>query len=241
MCTIDGRMPGSVAEALRAAHASLGYLNSPAAGELDAAACGEVLTSLGELQTKLAAARAGFLARFDAAGAHDADGYGTSAAWLAAMARMSGPAAKAAVRQMRQLNARPALADALARGDISESWGAEIIEWTKKFPAGLRGPTDKILLEAAAGGASLEDLKTIAAAAFEQWRARHPDPDEDNGFDDRYVSVGTTFGGAACIRGNLTPECSAAVQAVLEALGKKQGREDTRTEAQRFHDALQQG
>jgi uncharacterized protein DUF222/HNH endonuclease len=43
------------------------------------------------------------------------------------------------------------------------------------------------------------------------------------------------------IRGNLTPECAAAVQAVLEALGKKAGSEDVRTEGQRFHDALQQG
>ena len=63
-----------------------------------------------------------------------------------------------------------------------------------------------------------------------QWRSQHPDPDEDDGFDDRYVAVGTTFGGAGVIRGNLTPECAAAVQAVLEALGKNQGREDHRSE-----------
>ena len=55
------------------------------------------------------------------------------------------------------------------------------------------------------------------------------------------MQAGTTFGGAGVIRGNLTPECAAAVQAVLEALGKKAGPEDTRTEGQRFHDALQQG
>ena len=55
------------------------------------------------------------------------------------------------------------------------------------------------------------------------------------------MQAGTTFGGAGVIRGNLTPECAAAVQAVLEALGKKAGAEDTRTEGQRFHDALQQG
>ena len=55
------------------------------------------------------------------------------------------------------------------------------------------------------------------------------------------MQAGTTFGGAGIIRGNLTPECAAAVQAVLEALGKKAGPEDTRTEGQRFHDALQQG
>ena len=81
----------------------------------------------------------------------------------------------------------------------------------------------------------------IAAVALEQSGARsRPDADDD-GFDDRYVQAGTTFGGAGVIRGNLTPECAAAVQAVLEALGKKAGAEDTRTEGQRFHDALQQG
>ena len=78
------------------------------------------------------------------------------------------------------------------------------------------------------------------AVALERWRASRPDADED-GFDDRYVQAGTTFGGAGVLRGNLTPECAAAVQAVLEALGKKAGAEDTRTEGQRFHDALQPG
>jgi hypothetical protein len=80
----------------------------------------------------------------------------------------------------------------------------------------------------------------IAALALERWRASRPDADDD-GFDDRYVQVDATFGGAGVIRGNLTSECAAAVQAVLEALGKKAGSEDTRTEGQRFHDALQAG
>ena len=80
MCTDGDQAPGSIAEALRTAHASLDYLNSPAAAELHAAACGPVLTALGELQAKVTAAHAGFLRRFDAADAHDADGYGTSAA-----------------------------------------------------------------------------------------------------------------------------------------------------------------
>jgi hypothetical protein len=60
-----------------------------------------------------------------------------------------------------------------------------------------------------------------------------------DGFDDRYVQASTTFGGAGVIRGSLTPECAAAVRAVLEALGKKAGPEDDRTEGRRFHDALQ--
>src|SRR5215470_12876016 len=157
MCT-GGRMPGSVAEALRTAHASLDYLNSPAAAELHAAACGEVLTSLGVLQAKVTAAHVAFLRRFDAAGAHDADGYGTSAAWLAAMAKMAKKDAKAAVRQMRQLNGHPHLHGALARGEVSESWAGEIDRWLTELPAKLPDGTEKILAEAAAAGAGLEDL-----------------------------------------------------------------------------------
>ena len=239
MCAPDG-VPGSVAEALRMADASMDYLNSPAAAELPAAACGPALAALGELQAKVTAAHAGVLRRFDAACAHDADGYGTSAAWLAAMTKMTRPDAKAAVRRMRQLTRHAHLHGALARGEISESWAREIDKWMKELPAELRPRTEKILAEAAAAGAGLEDLAAITAHALKQWQAQHPDPDDD-GFDDRYVAVGTTFGGAACIRGNLTPECNAAVQAVLEALGKKAGPEDTRTEGQRFHDALQLG
>src|SRR6516165_1086854 len=241
MCTDGDQAPGSVAQALRVAHAGLDYLNSPAAAELPAAATDSVLVSLGELQAKVTAAHAAFLRRFDAADAHDADGYGTSAAWLAARTQLSAKDAKAAVRRMRQLTEHACLQEALARGDISASWAAEIIELTRKLPAELRGDTDQILLDAASRGATLADLRYLAACAVQQWLSQHPDPDEGDGFDDRYVQVGTTFGGAACIHGNLTPECGAAVQAVLEALGKKHGPEDTRTEHQRFHDALQHG
>ena len=42
------------------------------------------------------------------------------------------------------------------------------------------------------------------------------------------------------MRGNLTPECTAAVAAVLESMGKRRGPEDTRTVGQRYHDALQE-
>ena len=236
-----GANPRSAAEALRLADACLDYLNSPTAGDLDGSACGEVLTALGELQAKLAAAHASFLRRFDAAGAHDADGYGSSSAWLAAKGRMSKRDARAAVRQMRQLGERPRLAGALAAGTITESWATQIADWTRKLPAQLRAETDRILVEAAVAGASLDDLATIAGLALEKWRSQQPDPDDDGpDFTDRCLRLGRTFGGAGVIRGDLTPECAAAVTAVLEALGKRHGGEDDRSEEQRFHDALQE-
>ncbi|HWD66501.1 MAG TPA: DUF222 domain-containing protein, partial [Caulobacteraceae bacterium] len=235
-----GGVPGSVADALRMGDAFARYLNSPAAAGLDGAACGEVLIALGGIQAKLAAAYADFLRRFDRADAHNADGYGSSSAWLTAKAQLTKRDARAAVRQMRQFGERKHLAEALATGGITDSWAVAIAEWTKKLPADMRDETDRILIEAAVAGASLDDLATIAACAIMKWRQRQPDPDEpDDRFDDRYVEVGTTFGGAGVIRGNLTPECASAVRAVLEALGKKGGPEDDRTEGKRFHDALQ--
>ena len=79
----------SVADALRMMNAGLDYLNGPGADELDAAACGSVLRSLAAVQAKFTAAHALVLARFDAADAHDCDGYGNSAAWLMAMTDMT--------------------------------------------------------------------------------------------------------------------------------------------------------
>ncbi|HXC82066.1 MAG TPA: hypothetical protein VNV62_09455, partial [Trebonia sp.] len=85
--------------------AALDFLNSPAADPLDGPGCGDVLISLGEIRSKATAAHVTFLRRFDAADAHDADGYGTSSAWLAAKAKMSRAGARAAVGQMRLFRA----------------------------------------------------------------------------------------------------------------------------------------
>ena len=236
MCT-----PLSVAEALRMARVAADYLNAPDAAGLDGPSCGEALVALGEIQAKLAAAHTEFLRRFDAADAHDADGYGSASAWLAAKTRISRKDARAAVRDMRRFGERPLLRDALATGDISKSWAATIEEWTRKLPEAMREETDKILLQAIAAGADQDDLATIAGLAIEKWRQQRPDEDEDaDRFNDRFLRFATTFAGAGVIRGDLTPECAAAVAAVFDALGKKRGKEDHRTQDQRYHDALQE-
>ena len=159
-------MPGSVADALRTGDAFARYLNSPAAAGLDGAACGEVLIALGGIQAKLAAAYADFLRRFDAADAHNADGYSSSSAWLAAKAQLTKRDARAAVRQMRQFGQRKHLAEALATGGITDSWAAAIADWTKKLPAEMRDETDRILLEGGVGG-------SVAGRPGHDRRVRH--------------------------------------------------------------------
>ena len=151
-----------VADALRMMNAGLDYLNGPGADELDAASCGLVLRSLGEIEAKFTAAHASVLARFDAADAHDSDGYGNSAAWLMAMTDMTPRDAKAKMREMRLLRAHPDMAAALAAKDISKSRALAIAGWTRKLPAELRAETIKILVQAARAGASRDDLRMIA-------------------------------------------------------------------------------
>ena len=87
---------------------------------------------------------------------------------------------------------------------------------------------DAILLAAAAGGADLRDLGALAEEMVK--RTARPDRDgDDDGFRDRSLSLGVTMGGAGKLRADLTPQATAALQAVLEALGKPAGPEDLRS------------
>ena len=88
------------------------------------------------------------------------------------------------------------------------------------------------------GGADQHDLARLAREMLERARTG-PDTGED-GFEERAVWLGTTFGGAGRLQGDLTPACAAALTVVLDALGQKAGPEDTRTAAQRRHDAIEE-
>ena len=115
--------------------------------------------------------------------------------------------------------------------------GAADLRLTDRLPEDVRGDADVILLGAAAGGTKLRDLGKLAEAIHRQCAG--PDTDGDDGFAGRSVALDTTFQGAGKLNGNLTPQCAAAMQAVLDALGKRRGPEDERTKGQRLHDALE--
>ena len=144
----------SVAAGLRVMDSVLDLLNGPAIGDLEAASLGDVVESLAGLSGKLAAARAAVLVRFDAGRGYTADGYGSSAAWLAARTRATRKAAGTEVRRMRQLAAHPLIAGAVARGEVSESWADDLARRTSKLPADWRDDVDKLLVDTAAAGAA---------------------------------------------------------------------------------------
>jgi hypothetical protein len=142
------------------------------------------------------------------------------------------------MKWMRRLNAHPAVASTLADGKISPSWAQQLCAWSDLLPEEVRGEADVILLGAAATGSELVDLGALAAEL--QRLCGRPDTDGDDGFSDRSLRLETTFGGAGKLDGDLTPECAAALGAVLESLGKPAGPEDLRTKWQRRHDALEE-
>ena len=114
-------------------------------------------------------------------------------------------------------------------------------EWTPSFVNTLRrcqphrAVAAQVKLAAARAGADLRALAAICAEI--RYRTAQPDPDDGRDLD-RGVSLDTTLDGAGVIRGDLSPECAAMVQAVLDALSAPAGGEDLRTRPERYHDAL---
>jgi Domain of unknown function (DUF222) len=86
----------------------------------------------------------------------------------------------------------------------------------------------------------LPDLAELYGEIYERSQPETPSQDRDETFDDRSVRLETTFGGAGVMSGDLTPECAAVVGKVLDALSAPGGEEDDRSQAQRYHDALQE-
>ena len=112
---------------------------------------------------------------------------------------------------------------ALAAGQVPESVGRLICLWTGKLPEKFRDQSDEVLIAAAAAGLGLAELAALVAQMYERARSDLPDEDPDAGFQDRALKLAVTFGGAGVLHGDLTPECAAAVAAVLDALAAPAG------------------
>src|ERR1039458_7985502 len=226
------------AAALAMLESALDCLNGADMTSLPAAAQAECLRVLERAGAKHTAARASVLAAFTAQSGFEEDGQRCARSWLKWQTQVTGGAAGGAVGWAKRLAAHPAVRRALAAGTVSASWAREICAWSDLLPATQREAADEILLTAAEGGAALADMAALAQEM--RRRCAGPDRDSADGFEDRGLDLGVTFGGAGRVAGDLTPGCTAALSAVLEALGKKAGPEDARTAAQRRHDALEE-
>src|SRR5215472_9922683 len=237
MCDGLGQ-PVCVSDALVMLDRALDHLNSADAGSLPSGVQAEALRALERAAAKHTAARARVLAAFAGQAAYEDDGHGSARTWLKWQARVTAGAAAGAIGWVRRLDAHPAIAGALAAGDLSESWAKQVCEWTRRLPEDRQSDADEILAAAARAGVDLAGLAGLAQEMYERSH-RDGDDDGDDRSGDRGVWLDTTFGGAGRLAGDLTPGCSAALTAVLDALGKRAGPEDLRTVVQRHHDALE--
>ena len=229
--------PLSAAAAVAMAQDALSWL--AAANDLTAAERAECLRGLERVESVHTAAQSAVLSAFSVAGDCEDDGHGSARSWLKWQTQVTGAAAAGAIGWMRRLKEHRALSDALAIGRVSSSWARQICDWSDKLPEAARGDADVIMLAAADGGAELADLADLAEEVRQ--RTAVPDQDgDDNGFADRSVRLDFHYRGAGKVDGDLTPQCAAALQAVLDALGKKAGSEDIRSQRQRDHDALEE-
>ena len=230
----------STDEAMEMARAALGYLAAVDATQLGIATQARCLKVLEQADAIGMAARASFLAAFTAGQGYADDAAYSARAWLIHQTHVTSGAAVGHTAWAKRTRTHPRVVAALAAGKVTESIGRLICLWTDRLPEHLRDHSDELLVAAAQAGLGVEELAALAAQMYERARSELPDEDPDAAFKDRGLKLATTFGGAGVIHGDLTPECAEVVRQVLDALGAPAGKEDDRTQEERYHDALQE-
>jgi Domain of unknown function (DUF222) len=231
--------PASATDALEMLTSAMSYLAAADPALMSTEVQARCLAGLERADAIETAARASVLGAFTAGHGYCEDADYSPRSWLIHKTRVTKGAAAGHTAWVRRARAHPRILAALAGGEMTESYARTLCGWTDKLPGDCRDTADAILVAAAARGMDLRDLATLAAEIASR-ATPGPDEDPDPAFEDRAVRLETTFGGAGVLSGNLTPECTALVNTVLDALSAPQGAEDTRTHEQRYHDALEE-
>ena len=218
----------------------MGYLAAADATAMTAEEQARCLRVLERATSVGTAARTSVLGAFASGRGYSADADYSPRAWLIHKTGVTKGAAVAYTAWVRRAEDHPRVLAALATGDLPESVARILCQWINRLPEDQRDLAEEKLVAAALAKMSLQDLAELYGEIYEQARSASPDEDKDEVFDDRAVRLITTFQGAGVLNGDLTPECAEAVAAVLDALAAPAGAEDTRTQEQRYHDALQE-
>ena len=229
---------GSMAEGLAMVGTGLSILAGLDKAGMPCESLAELLLGLERADAVEAAVRGEAMAAFDARDGSVSFGQRTMRAFLVHTAGVTkGQAGEHLAVQKIAESHRPLHAALAGGGALAKSVAVQVAKWTVAIPQDYRERAEEILVAAARAGADLRAL----AAIFAEIRARVAAPDTDGPDDprlDRGVFLDTTIDGAGVLRGDLTPECTAMVQAVLDALSAPQAGGELRTQPQRYHDGL---
>jgi hypothetical protein len=229
----------NTSQALEAMLAGAGFLAGASWAELPAALKSEGLKGLEYADALLTVARTGALAAQDTMLDYELDGCGSQAAWLVQETGIDKSEARCHRAWVRRRAEHPLILAAIRDGVLSLSYARKLMPLTARIPdEAHRREADLILVEAARAGLGLQELERLAAEILA--RTLGPDRDDGQDFDAYTVRLETTLDGAGVLHGELSPECTAALQAVLTSLSEKAGPEDNRGRETRMHDALEQ-
>src|SRR5450755_2089479 len=127
--------PSCAADAVAMTRAGLAWLAGADAASMPAAVQGDCLRALEQAEAVHTAARARVLAAVHAGGGCQDDGHGAAEMWLRWQARSAKAAAATAMAWMRRRSAHPAVAGALAAGEMSGAWARQVCAWSDLLPA----------------------------------------------------------------------------------------------------------
>jgi Domain of unknown function (DUF222) len=230
-------IPANADEALIIIESLMDYLADLDAASLPAEAIGGHLRAMERIDAVGAATWGRLLAAFDAHGGPIGDGQRTTRAWLTHSLHVTRGEAAGLLAVRNVAAGHPVLWAGLRAKAVTASVTVQLAKWTTAIPDEFRNQAEEILVAAATAGAGLPELARICAEI--RYRTAPPDrDDEDDRHLDRGLGLDTTIDGVGVIRGDLTPECTAMVQAVLDALSAPESGGDLRTHPQRYHDAL---
>ena len=219
--------------------AGLGFLAAADATQLTAETQAECLQMLEQVTAMGTAARTSILAAFTSAQGYCADADYSPRAWLINKTRITRGAAVSYTAWVRRAAAHPQVAQLLAAGELSSPTPGPSAPGPTSSPrtAG-RTPTRSCSRRPGPGW---------TCRTWPRWPRRStPGPGPAPPTRTRTRRSRTAPCGsrprsrARACSADLTPECAAVVGAVLDALSAPAGAEDTRSQAQRYHDGLQE-
>ncbi len=162
----------TVGEAMDMARAALGYLAAVDATQLAAETQAECLRNLERTDAISTATRASLLSAFTVGKGYSADADYSARAWLMHRTGITRGAAASHTAWARRYGTHPRVIAALAAGELSESYGRTICQWTDRLPEKYRDASDELLVKAAAEGLGLADLSALFAEMYERARVR---------------------------------------------------------------------
>ena len=233
---------GNMGEAVGAITSGMEYLAGSDCSLIPAAVKADTLKGLERADALETVARAHLVWSFDKNSDFESWGQRSMSAWLVNEAGVTKGEAGGYRKWTRTVLEHPALAALMADGIITRSWLAKITVVTRKIREDRRAEAEKVIAELARDGQlGPRDLWRLANEIRDRAPAEDPrDDDPDRGFEDRSLRLELTLDGAGSLTGQLSPECAAAFGSLVRRFAVKGGKQDTRSQAQRQHDALTQ-